>query len=63
MKLRDPTTDDVVELLDEEEASIRFRLRKCERCLTCRLVIIFIVSLFVMSCIVAITFILVTRGM
>ena len=63
MKLRDSTTDDEVELLDEEEASIRYRFRKCGRRLTCRLVVISIVSLLVIGAVVAVTFILVTRGM
>ena len=62
MNLRDPTTDDRAELVDAEEAGIIYRLRNCGRCLTCRLVTIYIVSLLVIGAIVAVTFILVTRG-
>lgn len=57
--MRDPTTDDTAELVDEEEAGIAYRLRKSGKC---RLVLISIVLLLVVGIIIAVVFLL-KRGM
>ena len=56
--MNNPVTDDRVELVDEDNVGIGYRLRKCGRT---RLVIIAVVVLLVIGAIVAVAVIL-TRG-
>lgn len=57
--LSSPVADDRVELVDDEETGIKYRLRKCGRC---RLIVISLIVLLVIGVAVAVAVIL-TRGM
>lgn len=57
--LGNPVADDRVELVDDEQVGIKYRLRKCGKC---RLIVISLVILCVIGAAVALAVIL-TRGM
>ena len=56
--LGNPVADDRVELVDDEQVGIKYRLRKCGKC---RLIVISLIVLFVIAIAVALAVIL-TRG-
>ena len=58
-KLENPVTDDRIELVDDEQVGIKYRLRKCGKC---RLIVISLIILFVIGIAVTVAVIL-TRGM